>query len=495
MSAFALLLSMALASSAAPPLGVAGLAPADVDAVIQVRGGLREEQGSGRDMLRQATAALLRSVGAADAWRRAAGTAGMKPEELLDRCAGRDASLVVRQGEAGMEWVLALEIAPKDSCELLKALGGRVTGSRRFEIPRLGVVGARHGEWLLVTDDSDSALLRDMHRVGCEADVPSLASELPQDAVPAERAAVVVALRHRGARHGRSVWSITPSRQGLRVEVDGRFASDPFGAVMDGPEPAIMLEAMPEETVACWMQPMPTQPLPATLVERVPDGLSAAIGRSLGDRMAVIVGPGKAGAMAIAVAYEVRDARSASEAHDALLMEVARQAGVMTASSLPPRSARRLESPRDLSETGLAPLLFGGMELFAPQQLHARTVCMSAGGWRVYANEREWLDRVVASLEEHPAAEQAVQGPPQWVRSGFMQGGPLGAALHAWSDQRATQGRCAEGLQLLAEWAKMTDLVSWRMAQPEPGRVRAVLDLTPALEPVHATPSSFAVLP
>ena len=495
MAAIAMLLSLAMASSAAPPLGVASLAPQDVDAVIQVRGGLQGTAGPGSHMLQQAVAGLLRSAGAADAWSGAAAIAGMKPEALLDRCAGRDASLVIRTDTRRAEWVLALEIAPGEACQLLKAMGGRVTGSGRFEIPRLGLVGSRHGPWVLVTDDPASTLLRDMHRVGCEGDMPCLRSALPQDLSPDDDAAVVVAVRHEGGGGGRSIWAIQPCANGLRVRMQGRFDADPLGAVIDGPEPSVMLEVMPEETVACWMQPMPVQPLPAALVPLAPHGLPDDVRRTLGDRMAVLAGPGREGCVAVAVAYEIRDPSVAPGAHDAMLMTMARQAGVSTPSMTLARSARRLESPRDLTGTGLAPRLMEGLDCPMAGELHARTVCTKERGWRVYANDRPWLDRVVASLEEHPAPPLALTGPPQWTRSGFMQGAPLARALQACAGQRAQQGRCADGFRLMAEWAGLADVVAWRVAQPEPGQLRAEMEISPAVGPTLEPESTVASRP
>jgi hypothetical protein len=496
MAAAAWLLACALSASTAPPLGVASLAPGDVDAVIQIRGGLRTVEGAGSHMLHQAAAAVMRSVGAAEAWQAAATSARMKPDQLLDRCAGRDASLVVRQGQGGMEWVLALEITPGDACELLKAFNARVTGSRRFEIPSLGLVGSRHREWLLVADDPGSPLLRDMHVVGCEGGMPSLAETLPLDPAQGASAAIMVALRHQVPVSGRSVWSITPTAGGLHVEVDGNFHSDLLGPVVDGPEPELALEAMPEETVACWMQPMPVQPVPEALRPLLAEGrVPQAVRDTLGGRMAVIVGPGKFGPVSVAVAYEVRDAASASEAQDALLLDMAARADVASTSRRFARSARRLESPVDFTDTGLGPHAFEAVEPASARELHARTVFMAQGGWRVYANERAWLARVVASLEEHPAIRSGGVGPPYATHSGFAQGGSLGRALLAWQAQRAARGTCGEGLRILAQWVSLTDLVQWRVAQTAPGRIRAVLEISPAIGVSDEPESAVAILP
>jgi hypothetical protein len=496
MGVVATLLALTMASSAAPPLGVASLAPDNVDAVIQMRGGLEAAGGPGGHMLRSAVARLLRSAGADVAWHEAAAASGMKPEALLDRCAGRDASLVIRLDGTRVEWVLAMEIAPSEACQLLKGVGARVTGSGRFEIPRLGLVGSRHGPWVLVTDDPASTLHRDMHRVGCDGAMPSLRSVLPQDMAAGDDAAVMVALRHACAGGGRSIWAIAPSATGLRVRMEGRFASDPLERVMDGPEPMVMLEVLPEETLVSWMQPLPVQPLPAALVPLAREGqVPEDVRRTLGDRMAVLVGPGTPDGISVAVAYEIRDPKSATEAQDAMLMAMARQAGSMTSSMGLARSARGLESPRDLTGTGLAPRLLKGVEAACAVELHARTVCMKDGGWRVYANDRGWLDRVVGSLEEHPAPATCPAGPPQWTRSGFMQGEPLGQALQAWAEHRARQGQCGEGLLVMAEWARLVDVVAWRVAHPEPGRIRGELEFSSAVGTTFETESTVASRP
>jgi len=496
MGVVATLLALTIASSAAPPLGVASLAPDNVDVVIQMRGGPQAADGPGRHMLQGAVARLLRSAGADVAWREAASASGMKPEALLDRCAGRDASLVIRMDGPRVEWVLALEIAPSESCQLMKGIGARMTGSGRFEIPQLGLVGSRHGPWVLVTDDPASTLHRDMHRVGCEGVMPSLRSALPQDMACHDDAAVMVAMRHAFAGGGRSVWAITPSASGLHVRMQGRFARDPAGCVVDGPEPEMILEALPEETVACWMQPLPVDPLPAALAPLASGGqVPDEVRRSLGDRMAVLVGPGRMGGIAVAVAFEIRDPKSATEAQDAMLMAMARRAGTVTPSMHLARSARGLESPRDLTGTGLAPRLLEDIEAAWTTELHARTVCMKEGGWRVYANERSWLDRVVGSLEEHPAQSFATAGPPYWSRKGFLQGVPLSEAMQAWAVQRAREGRCGEGFMLMADWARLVDLVSWRLAQSAPGTIVAEMELSPAVGPTLETESTVASRP
>jgi hypothetical protein len=403
---------------------------------------------------------------------------------------------VVRRGPEDVEWVLALEMPGAEACELLKATGSRVTGSKRFEIPGLGLGGSWHGDWLLVTDDAHSPLLRDMQRVGCEHEAPSLASALSADLRMEEEAAVVVALRHEGRARGHSVWSIVPGRGGVHVEVDGAFESDPFGPAVEGPEACLMLEAMPEEMVACWMQQRPVQPLPQPLAEacRSLDQMQA-VQESLGRRMAVLVGPGHRGPMAVAVAYEVRDARAATEAHDAWLQAVACRIAADPEARLQPRAAALLESPRDLTTTGVAPLVFGELEPCADDELHARTVCLPSGGWRVYANERPWLARVVASLEEHPVPGTAPTGPHACVRSGFIQGAAMARAMRAWADQRAIEGRCDGAVRLLGSLGGLTDVVSWRLLQRSPGRFHAHLDITPATGTSETAESSVAAVP
>lgn len=496
MGATSLLLVGVLAATAAPPLGVARVAPADVDAVIQVRGVLAGREGAGAQMLRDAVQQLLRTTGAAAAWKDAAAASDLTPETLLHRCTGRDASLVVRRGPEDVEWVLALEMPRDEACELVKSAGGRVAGSKRFEIPGLGLAGSWHGDWLLVTDDMHSSLLRDMRTIGTERDMPTLFSSLPEDIRLDEESAVVVALRHAGRARGHSVWSLVPGRAGVHVEVDGAFEADPFGPAVEGPEPCLMLEAMPEETVACWMQQRPVQPFPRALADA---GGSLdpmeAVRESLGQRMAVLVGPGKRGPMAVAVAYEVRDARAASEAHDAWLEAVARRIAADPEAPVQLRAASLLESPRDFTATGVAPLVFGELEPCADDELHARTVCLPSGGWRVYANERPWLARVVASLEEHPVQGTAPIGPHACVRSGFIQGAAMARAMRAWADQRAIEGRSDGGLRLLGSLGGLSDVVSWRLQQRSPGRFHAHLDISPATGTSEAAESSVAAVP
>ena len=491
----AALLSWTLAASSAPPLGVARLAPSDVDAVIQVRGGLQGDAAGSR-MLRDATAMLVDALGATTAWRSAASGLHMTPEALLQRCAGRDASLVVRRGAAGPEWVLALEMPGSEACDLLKEAGGRMGGSRRFEIPRFGVVGSWHGDWLLLTDDARSPLLRQMIEIGSGSGEGSLAAALPEDMRPSDDAAVTLAMRHERGAAGRSVWSITPDARGLHLDVQASLESDPFGVVVDGAEPELVPEAMPEETLACWMQRRPVHPVPLSWstwqAAWVP---SRAVLQTLGGRMAVLVGPGADGAMAMAVAYEVSDPKAATEAQDAMLERVVRSLSSGKAAGLPARSACRLESPRDLQATGLATAVFGGVEPLGEPGLHARTVCLPEGGWRVYASDRGWLDRVVASLEEHPSAVTRDAGPPAWTHAGFMQGAPLGRALQAWSERRAAEGRCGDALRLLSGWARLVDVASWRVAQTSQGRVHVVIDASPCTGRSEEPKSTLAGLP
>lgn len=488
------ILACMLAANVAPPLGVASLTPPDVDAVVQVRGNLQEGQCASACMLRRGVQTLLTELGAKQRWEAAAAQAKLSPEELLRRCAGRDASLVVRRDTDGPAWVLALEMQEKDACDLLRAMGGRMRGKARFEIPQLGLVGGLHGEWLLITDRSDSRLLKDMLRVGSEPDQPSLASGLGSMRMD-DDAVITVAMRHDRIAKGLSVWGLSARSAGMHVQMRARLDGDPMGDTVRACEPAMMLEAMPEETVACWMQDMPVHAVPQAWSERMAAwNLDAATQASLGDRLAVVVGPaeGEDESMAVAVAYRVRDAKAATRAQDAMLDRVAAaiasEAG-QTVAKRPSRAAMPVDAPRACDEPGLAQAVFGNCDGEGAAELHARTVVMPRGGWRVYASDRQWLDRVAASLEEHPEPREQVVGAPFWTHAGHMHGDRLAHMIELACGAHESRGGCAKPARLLAACLRQAGTISWRLARPEPGSLEMSIELQPALAPVITPPA------
>lgn len=485
------LLSCMLASHAAPPLGVASITPANVDAILQVRGGLPERAGPSMQMLRGWVHEWLAETGGHKQWEAAALQAKMTPSALMERCAGRDASLVLRRESTGPSWVLAMEMQGAQACAFLRSIGGRMQGSGRFDLPHLGLAGSWHGDWLLVTDRAESPLMRDMLRVASEPEQESFADALPQDRSLDSDASITMALRHGCGSKSLSLWSATPCEGFVRVNMQAVLSKDPFGATRDGDEASLIAETMPPETVACWIQPMPVNPMPKLWASGLSDwSHAAAVQASLGDRMIVAIGPREQdeGAMAIAVAYRVRDAQSSTRDHDRMIDRVAsvmsRSMGQTSCQPLA-RQGLPLEAPRHCSEPGLAEAAFGGLDMVGAPELHARTVVLPTGGWRVYASDRIWLDRVAASLEEQPEQSPALCGPAYWNRSGMMDGHNLAACMSAWSMQRERSGRCAKSLRMIAAMAGQAGMIEWRTAQPEPGRIEAVLELHPALVPTR----------
>ena len=483
MSVLATIAGLVLGANAAPPLAAARLAPPDASAVIQVRGGL-EGRSVGMRTLVAGVRSLVDTMGAGERWAQAATLAKLSPEALLRRCAGRDASLVVRAERDGPTWVLALEMKQADACDLLRAVGGRMKGAQRFEIPQLGLVGSVSGEWLLVTDRADSGLLRDMLRIASEPGQPSLADELPEAEFD-EDAAITVALRHDRLASGVSVWSLADQASGVRVRVRAAIEGQPIGALREEVEPVFALAALPEETIASWVQPMPVHPVPAALRGACFEAETADA--TLGARMAVAVGPPRDadGAVAVAVAYELVDAAAGTRAHDALLdrmaASIAAKAG-HAPSARASRAQRPIESPRTCDEPGVAVAAFAGLEPVGQAELFTRTVVLPSGGWRVYASDRCWLDRVAASLEEQPAPGHALAGPPHWTRVGRLDGGLLALALDRWAGDRERRRGCSKPLQLLAAVVRNAGEVSWRVADHGAGLIEAQFDIEPVLD-------------
>lgn len=484
MSVLATIAAWALAANAAPPLAAARLAPPDASAVIQVRGGL-EGRSAGMRALVAGVRSLVDSMGAGERWAAAASMAKLSPEALLKRCAGRDASLVVRAERGGPAWVLALEMKPGDACDLLRALGGRMKGSQRFELPQLGLAGSVAGDWLLVTDHAESALLRDMLRIASEAGEASLADELPS--VDADQdAAITVALRHDRLATGVSVWSLSDEAGRVKVHVHAALEGEALGGLRDEAEPVLALGSLPEETIASWVQPMPVNAVPASMRGACFDPEQADA--TLGARLAVVIGPPRDadGAVALAVAYELKDAMSGTRTHDALLDRMAASIAARSGrapESRPSRASRPVESPRTCDEPGVAEAAFAGIEPVGAPELFARTVVLPQGGWRVYASDRSWLDRVSAAFEEQPAATQALVGPPHWTRVGRLDGGLLARALDRWAGAREERRACVKPLQLLSAVVRNAGEVSWRVADHGAGLIEAQMEIEPALDP------------
>jgi hypothetical protein len=191
--------------------------------------------------------------------------------------------------------------------------------------------------------------------------------------------------------------------------------------------------------------------------------------------------------MAVAVAYRVRDAKAATRAQDAMLDRVAaaiaNEAG-QTVPRRPSRAAMPVDAPRACDEPGLAQAVFGNCDGEGAAELHARTVVLPGGGWRVYASDRQWLDRVAASLEEHPEPRDTEVGAPFWTHAGHMHGDRLARMIEVECGVRESRGGCAKPARLLAACLRQAGTISWRMAQPEPGSVEMSIELQPSLAPV-----------
>lgn len=484
MSVIAVMASLLLAGHAAPPLAAARIAPPDVDALVQVRDGLQAGDAGSR-ALAEGVCAMLDAVGAREGWRQAAAAAGVSPWALFQRCAGRDASLLVRRGSEGPEWVLALEIPSREACDLLRSMGGRMRGASRFSLPQLGLEGAVAGEWLLVSDRADGRLLRDMLRVSSEAGQPTLAQALPDGALQPSEARVSVALRHGGSVKGHSVWRASADATGVHVEVLATLDGDPLGELRDGSVPGEELSALPEETIACWVQPMPRNPVPAAWWRVQPAWKpDAAVEGSLGRRMMVAVGPRHdgEGTAALAVAYELTDAQAGTRAADAMLDRVA---GCCAAPETTPcaalarRHGASLEAPRSWDAPALVAQAFAGLEPLGGGELHARTVMLRHGAWRVYASDAHWLGRVAASLEELP--ERPTHGSEDFARVGHARGAALAPVLAGWAQARESAGGCGRPMRFLSAMLARSGEVSWHMTAQGPGRWRGQVELSPPM--------------
>lgn len=480
-----LLLSVVMMAGSAPPLAAARMAPPDVHAVIQVRGGLAGKS-AGMRTLGAGLRSLVESIGAGERWGAAAKLAELSPEALLQRCAGRDASLVVRAGAGGNAggWVLALEMEGREACDLLKSVGARMSGGGRFEVTQLGVVGCVSGDWLLISDRAENPLLRDMLRIASEAEAPNFAQNLPPGWDQDDASAVTVALRHDRMAQGVSVWSIRDDGPRVRVQLRAALEDRPLGTLREGVEPVVDPEALPEETIACWMQAMPAQLVPKSWCADGADCSAAkAVDATRGPRMAVLIGPRSdgEGAFAAAVAVELRDAQGGTRAHDAMLDQAAAALARLDGRPLPGRIDRTrlpIEAVRHCDERGMAETTFGAFECLGTSELHARTVPTVAGGWRVYASDVAWLDRVVAVIEDQPGAMPTVER-ACWTRAGCADGGALAAGLDRWARERSRHGGCAKTLEVLAGVVRNAGRVSWRMQEPAPGLYQAEIDLLP----------------
>lgn len=484
MSVITVVACLLLAGHAAPPLAAARIAPPDVDALVQVRDGLQAPDAGSR-ALAEGVCSMLDAVGAREGWKQAAAAAGISPWALFQRCAGRDASLLVRRGAQGPEWVLALEIPSREACELLRSMGGRMQGASRFSLPQLGLEGAVAGEWLLVSDRADGRLLRDILRVSSEAGQPTLAEALPQGALQPSEARVSVALRHGGSVKGHSVWRASADASGVHVEVLAALDRDPLGELRDGGVSGEELTALPEETMACWVQSMPRHPVPAAWWRAQPAWKpDAAVEGSLGRRMLVAVGPRHdgEGSAALAVAYELTDAEAGTRAADALLDRVAgccATPATAPCTVLARRHGASLEAPRSWDAPALVGQAFAGLEPLGGAELHARTVILRHGGWRVYASDDHWLRRVAGSLEELP--EGAAHASVDAARVGHAQGGALAPVLAGWAQVRELAGGCGGPMRFLSAMLRRSGEVSWQVSAQGPGRWRGQVDLAPPM--------------
>lgn len=486
MSVLALVAAVLLGGHAAPPLAAAAIAPPDVDALVQVRGGLRGSD-AGTRALAQGMGAMLEALGAREAWNRAASSAGVSPWTLFERCAGRDASLVVRRSRLGPEWVLALEVPAREACDLLRSVGGRMRGASRFSLPQLGLEGAVAGDWLLVSDHADGPLLKDMLRLSTESGSPTLAEALPQGSLGPSDASVSLALRHGCSSAGHSVWRATGDADGVHVEMLAKLDRDPLGELRSGTASGEELSVLPAETMACWVQPMPQNLVPAAWSRAQPAWKpDDALERALGRRMIVAVGPpgDGEGTAALAVAYELVDAEAGTQASDALLERVAECCTVTPARSctqLARRHGAPLEAPRHWDAPTLVAQVFGGLEPLEAGELHARTVSLRSGGWRVYASDAQWLTRVAASLEELQETAPSRPAETQVQRVGAARGVVLGPVLERWAQARESAGGCGRSMRLLGGLLSRAGEVSWKLSADGPGRWRGRVDLTPPL--------------
>jgi hypothetical protein len=136
---------------------------------------------------------------------------------------------------------------------------------------------------------------------------------------------------------------------------------------------------------------------------------------------------------------------------------------------------------RHCVERGLAESTFGTFECLGSVELHARTVPMRVGGWRVYATDVAWLDQVVGSIEEQSSSSSSSSSSiaGRWLRVGCLDGGALAAGLERWADARRSHGGCVKSLEVLAAVVRNAGPVTWRMAEPEPGRLEAEMVLRP----------------
>ena len=481
----ALLLSCMLSAGSAPPLAAARMAPPDVHAVIQVRDGLAG-RSAGMRTLAAGLHSLVDTIGAGEGWESASRLAQLTPEELLRRCAGRDASLVVRagcgKGDGG--WVLALEMEGKEACELLKSVGARMAGGARFELPQLGLVGCVHDKWLLISDRVDSPLLRDMLHMAEDPQAPSFAQALPEGWDRDARAAVTVALRHDRLAQGVSVWSLRDEGPKVRVRMTAALSDRPFGALAKAVEPVLDADALPPDTIACWMQAMPERIVPAAWCA---DGSTCEalqqVDRTRGPRMAVFVGPRHdgEGAFAAAVAVELDDALAGTRAHDAMLDHAAAVLARLEGRPRPAcldRCRLPLEAVRHCDEQGMAETTFGAFECLGTSELHARTVASRTGGWRVYGSDVVWLDQVVAVIEDQPDLRPTA-APATWTRVGCAEGGALAAGLQRWATDRRRHGGCGKLMEVLAGVVRNAGRIEWRMSESTPGVYGAEIELLP----------------
>jgi hypothetical protein len=478
-----MLLSCIVALGAAPPLAVTRMTPPDAHAVIQVRGGLAG-RSAGMRTLAAGLRSLVDSAGAGESWATAAKLAGTSSDALLQRCAGRDASLVVRSGREDGGWVLALEMDGRDACDLLKSVGGRMGGGARFEVPQLGLAGCVCGPWLLVTDHAESPLMRDMVRLAETPDQPSFARSLPQGWDAEANAAVTVALRHDRLAKGVSVWSLRDQGATVQVQLLAQLEDRPLGAIAAGVEPLLDPEALPADTIACWMQSMPSRVVPAGwCTDASCKDLLQAVERASGARMAIFIGPRRdgEGPFAAAVAIELADASSGTRVHDAMLDHAAAALARLDGRPRPAmidRSRLPIEAVRHCSEDGMAESTFGSLECLGTSELHARTVPTRRGGWRVYGSDVPWLDQVVGAIEDQPDAGPQISE-ARWTRVGCADGGALAAGLDRWAADRSRHGGCAKPMEVLAAVVRNAGRVSWRIREPSPGMYQAEMELVP----------------
>jgi hypothetical protein len=270
----------------------------------------------------------------------------------------------------------------------------------------------------------------------------------------------------------------------VQVQVRASLEDRPLGAISAGIEPSLDADALPADTIACWMQSMPARMVPAGwCTDASCKDLLQAVEGTAGARMAVFIGPRHdgEGPFAAAVAFELSDAAAGTRVHDAMLDHAAAALARLEGRPRPmliDRTRLPIEAVRHCAEQGMAESTFGSLECLGTSELHARTVPTRRGGWRVYGSDVQWLDQVVGSIEDQPDAV-APMSEARWTRVGCAHGSALAAGLDRWAADRGRHGGCAKPMEVLAGVVRNAGRVRWRMCEPTPGVYHAEMELVP----------------